>query len=107
MLVALVLLNIIVLNAVLFLVVRINLQLNDYFIKDLERKYFLLEDGKGEWDTAGMVKMINNKIRALKADPKFAGWMLGVRITKASVAKLLISLFAAMASAILRLGVAD
>ncbi|GMI02360.1 hypothetical protein TrVE_jg9029 [Triparma verrucosa] len=101
------LLNITVLTTCLIYIVKINLQLHDYFVKDLERIRYLLEDGKGQGDSTKMVSIIENKIRALKADPKFAGRMLGVKITKESVAKLLVSLLAAMASAILRLGLAE
>ncbi|GMH77782.1 hypothetical protein TrST_g13865 [Triparma strigata] len=101
------LLNITVLTTCLIFIVKINLQLHDYFVKDLERIRYLLEDGKGQGDSTKMVSIIENKIRALKADPKFAGRMLGVKITKESVAKLLVSLLAAMASAILRLGLAE
>ena len=94
-------LNIFVLATVLLLVVRINEQLHNYFLKDLERIRWRLVKKGGE---DGLVKIIDNQARALKVEPKLAGRMLSVKITKSLVVKLLISLFAAMASAILRLG---
>jgi hypothetical protein len=89
---------------VLTLVVKINFELNDNYLKDLERiRHALKMQGK----KSAVVEVIDDEIRMLKNAPRYAGRMLGVRINAQHVAKLIVTVFAAMCSALLRVGIVD
>ena len=104
MLVSYITLNLGILLYVLTLVVKINFELNDHYLKDLERiRYSLKMQGK----KLAVVEVIDDEIRMLKNAPRYAGRMLGVRINAQHVAKLIVTVFAAMCSALLRVGIVD